>query len=160
MAPPLDCPLLVMPPVTSILFISIQLNTLQYAFYVSSRWSSFLSCLFPCFHVPSSIFLIKCAFAFFMCLRSVSILLVSASEVNNPQYICRHLLDSLYSYARSAFCTVSDMHYFGVYKFLSYLSNKTASKYLAFCLISYTSVVTVTHWYKQCVSKFICSLLH
>jgi hypothetical protein len=68
MAPPLDCPLLVMPPVRSILFISIQLNTLQYAFYVSSRWSSFLSCLFPRFHVPSSPFLIKCVFVFFLCL--------------------------------------------------------------------------------------------
>lgn len=57
-------------------------------------------------------FLIKCAFVLFsMSLRSVSILLVSASEVNNPQYICRHSLDSLYSYARSAFYTVSDIHF-------------------------------------------------
>ena len=45
-----------------------------------------------------------------MSLMSVSILLVSASEVHNPEYIYRHLLDSLYSYARSAFCTVSDIY--------------------------------------------------
>jgi len=67
--------------------------------------------LCPCFHVPSSPFLTKCAFVFF---SYVSILLVSASEVNNPEYICRHLLDSLYSYARSAFYTLSDIHFCGV----------------------------------------------
>ena len=90
-----------MPPVRSMLFLSIQLNTFQYDFYVSSRWSSFLSCLFPCFHVPSSSFLINWAFIFLCLSGPFSVLLVSASEVNNPQYIFRHLLGSLYIYVRS-----------------------------------------------------------
>jgi hypothetical protein len=93
-----------MPPVRSIQFLSVQLNTLQYAFYVSSRWSSFLSCLFPCFHVPSIPCLIKfmfVCFLFSMSLRSVFVLLVSASEVNNPQYVFLHLLYSLHRYVRS-----------------------------------------------------------